>query len=592
MSIRSRIYFLIFLFGFVLLINFGALGFLVLTASRVLNTADIVLQQQSAAVRMQAQLRDAEAALYRYEIEGETGFATHFKDQLNLFEDEIRNYEQLVTTSEEETWVSDLQIAHQNALDFGENLIEQRDLQNVTLRSVETIQADVETLLTGPMQDIKADDLVYQDLIGGMSITGRDILIALISYLDSPREINRVQFVDGVAKYRSHLNQFEEQVSTQQEQVWASELNQSIDDVELLGSQLISGRIQQKADYANFALLLFRAAQGTIVDEIQSQASENIAQAQADLSRAVRNSLMISLVTGILTLVIFLSVTFPLLQRMNRNILSLLRGADSVAGGDFTTSVEVSDQFEFNRLASAFNEMIGELATRENRLRMLIQKLALVQEEERRLVGLDLHDGLTQMLLSANMHFNVFASKYQNGGAATAPEQLERGRNRLQEAINEARWVVSELRPTELEDYGLIDGINHYVTKVAQSSGWQADVRLDLDEEQLSPEAEVVIFRIVQEALSNARKYADTQRILVELYAEANHIQLRIKDWGRGFNLSVLNGWDERNDHLGVIGMEERAELIYGEFDIQSAKGEGTQIEVKIPFDTDLGMLS
>lgn len=580
MSIRSRLYFLIFLFGLVLLINFGALGFLVFTASRVLNTADVVLQQQSAAVRMQAQLRDAEAALYRYEIEGETGFATHFRDQLNLFEAEINNYREIITTAEEAVWVDNLEDAHRDAKAFGEDLIEQRDLQNVDLRSVETRQADIATLLTGPMRDIKRDDLAYQEIINGMSLSGRDSVIALITYLDSPREIDRVRFVDSISTFRRHLDQFERQMTTEVEQVWSSELTLAIDDIELIGSQLISGRVQQKADYANFALLLYRAAQGTIVDEIQPRASENIAQAQFALSRAVRNSLMISLITGILTLIIFLSITFPLLQRMNRSILSLLRGADSVAAGDFRNRVEVGDQFEFKRLASAFNEMIGELANRENRLKMLIQKLALVQEEERRLVGLDLHDGLTQMLLSANMHLNAFATKYKNGGADAAEAQLERGRNRLQEAIDEARWVVSELRPTELEDYGLIAGIHHYVTKVAQARNWQVEIGLDLEDGQLSPEAEVALFRIVQEALSNARKYADTERILVELYSDLDQIHLHVKDWGKGFEVSNLNG---NNDHLGVVGMEERANLIDGKFEIISEIGKGTEVLVKIP---------
>lgn len=582
MSIRSRLYFLIFLFGFVLLINFAALSFLVYTASRVLNTADTVLQQQSASVRMQAQLRDAEAALYRYEIEGETGFATQFRDQLNLFDTEIENYAQLVTSTEEQEWVNNLQIAHQDAVEFGESLIEQRDLLRVDLRAVETIQANTLTLLNGPMRELKEEELAYQALISGMEISGRDIVIALISYLDSPREIDRVRFVDGVSTFRSFIDQYENQASTEQETVWISELTQSIDDLELLGSQLISGRVQQKADYANFALLLYRAGQGTIVDEIQPQASAKIAEAQVDLNQAVRNSLIISLITGILTLGIFLSITFPLLQGMNRSIFSLLEGADAVAAGDFTSPVEVSDEFEFNRLATAFNEMIEELASRENRLKLLIQKLALVQEEERRLVGLDLHDGLTQMLLSANMHLNAFASKFEKAEVETASTQLERGRNRLQEAINEARWVVSELRPTELEDYGLLDGVTHYVSKVAQARNWQADIRLDVEENQISPGGEIAIFRIIQEALSNARKYAETDRISVELYADDHDIHLRVKDWGKGFLVSKLNGG---KDHLGVVGMEERAELLDGEFNIASEIGKGTEISVRFPLD-------
>ena len=119
MSIRAKLYFLVFLFGLALLINFLTLGLLVRAASSSLTTADTVLQQQSAAVLMQAQLRDAEAALYRYGIEGESGFATHFKDQLNRFEDEVDNYERLVADEQETNWVGELRDAHTTAVEFG-----------------------------------------------------------------------------------------------------------------------------------------------------------------------------------------------------------------------------------------------------------------------------------------------------------------------------------------------------------------------------------------------------------------------------------------------------------------------------------------
>jgi len=140
------------------------------------------------------------------------------------------------------------------------------------------------------------------------------------------------------------------------------------------------------------------------------------------------------------------------------------------------------------------------------------------------------------------MHFNAFATKFREGRAATDEVSLERGRMRLKEAIEEVRWVVSELRPTDLEDYGLVDGVRHYVQKVADVRQWQAEYRANLAHHELTPAAETAIFRIVQEALSNVRA-----------------------------------------NHFGLIGMDERAKLIGGEFSLESQLGEGTCISVRIP---------
>lgn len=578
MSIRTKLYILIILFGLTLLINLVALGLLARTATTVLNTTDKVLQQQSAALRMQAVLRDAEAALYRYEIEGETGFATYFREQLNQFQNEIGKYEGLIGTPNQQIWVQELRSAHQNAIEFGEKLIAQREQQDIALIAVEELQTEATALLTGPLREIRSDDLNYQRTISGMSISLSEMLFALISYQATPREIDRVRFMDSISTFRLYHKQFTEQISGEQETV--QQLVQSLNEIELLGSQLISRRIQQKADFANFALLLFRTGQGIIVDEIQPQAANNILQAQSDLDQAVRNSLLLSLATIAISSIIFVSIIMPLLRRMNSSILALLRGADSVAEGDLTDTITVSGQDEFKRLATAFNDMMDDLAQRENRLRELIQKLALVQEEERRLVGLDLHDGLAQMLLSANMHFNAFATKFREGRAATDEVSLERGRMRLKEAIEEVRWVVSELRPTDLEDYGLVDGVRHYVQKVADVRQWQAEYRANLAHHELTPAAETAIFRIVQEALSNVRKFAETERIRVLLSTDPTHIHLQVRDWGKGFQMDGSKG---DANHFGLIGMDERAKLIGGEFSLESQLGEGTCISVRIP---------
>ena len=232
-------------------------------------------------------------------------------------------------------------------------------------------------------------------------------------------------------------------------------------------------------------------------------------------------------------------------------------------------------------------QLYQNVAEKEASLNKLLRKLALVQEEERRLVGLDLHDGLTQILLSANMHLNTLAA-LSTELPPPARRQLTMGQERLREAINEARWVVAELRPTEVEDHGLVDGLQLYVTRVAQQAGWSAEFSATLGDIDLAPGIESAVFRIVQEALANARKYAQTVRIQVCLDArvtqDAPELTVTIRDWGRGFDPHLLaGGLDDESQHLGLVGMRERAQLLGGVFKLITAPGQGTSVEVTIP---------
>jgi len=217
------------------------------------------------------------------------------------------------------------------------------------------------------------------------------------------------------------------------------------------------------------------------------------------------------------------------------------------------------------------------LADRESRLHTLAQKLAHVQEGERRLVGLDLHDGLTQLLLSANMHLNTL-SALSNGLEDQARAELALARARLHEAIEEARRVVSELRPAALEEFGLIGGLRQYVTEMAQTENWKVEFNAEPAQMKLDPAIEAAIFRITQEALTNARKHASTSQIHVSLQATETNLTLTVQDWGRGFDPITIS-----EERLGFVGMRERAALLGGECQIESQPGQGTRVWIRVP---------
>ncbi len=219
------------------------------------------------------------------------------------------------------------------------------------------------------------------------------------------------------------------------------------------------------------------------------------------------------------------------------------------------------------------------VAEKESNLNDLLQKLTLVQEEERRLIGLDLHDGLMQILMSANMHLSTLAS-LPSSGTNEAQTELILGQSRVREAIDEVQWVVSELRPTELEDFGLVGGLRHYINRVANAEDWEVEFDIQTEKVLVNSAIETAVFRIIQEAISNTRKYADTNRLFFKLSNNFNMLEFAVQDFGIGFD--VNNNTSDSNG-LGLMGMQERAELLGGTISIESQIGLGTTVSASIP---------
>jgi signal transduction histidine kinase len=754
MSIRIKLLLLIVFLSSALLVNLVALGFLARTVAIAFETIEEVgTRQHLIAVQMQARLRDSEAALYRYLMEGEAGFKTQFDNQLRNFETDVAIYQAQVSNPTEKNWAESLIFTRQQAASIGSELIRLRDEQGSSLSELETTQAKLNTLLTNQVRTSRLTDVTYQETVNGMQDNLRELYLAITAYLASPEEIEPVRFTEAVIGFRHYQDEFRTLAKTPQERAWVAEINALFAEVESRGSFLISGRNQQQSQFANFAAILFRAGEEVLVGQIQPQAAQNLVTARQQLQTALNFAVTTSLIVAFSASLIAGIVTWPLLRQMSRGMLALLRGAGRVAKGDLSKPVQLKGQDELSELAKAFNSMMADLATRERhlkarlselealrqvslqltstldpdkvldaiapstlnlvsatevhifvcgddgqnlefaasarqdetnkkgprqpradgitamvartgqpqvinqadahplfstpeasqwgikatasfplkrgeqvlgvfnvslndrysfgkddlrilgllsdqaaialenarlykglaereaRLRTLAQKLAQIQEEERRLIGLDLHDGLTQLLLSANMHLDTLAS-LSHGLAGKAKSELGRGRARLREAITEARWVVSELRPAVLEDFGLVSGLRHYATEISELENWQLEFVADLSDVKLNPAVETAIFRIAQEALTNARKYTNPDRIRVALQTDETNLTLEVQDWGRGFNIQALS---EESQRLGLVGMQERTVLLGGEFQIESQPGKGTRISAHLP---------
>ncbi len=236
-------------------------------------------------------------------------------------------------------------------------------------------------------------------------------------------------------------------------------------------------------------------------------------------------------------------------------------------------AVEMAAALENARLYEALRE-------REERLIQYAAKLVTSQEEERLRISRDIHDGLGQMIVSAFQYLQ--AHEY-----SLSPEHprdaFARGLSVLQGCITETRRVMSDLRPSTLDDFGLVVALQQQLDAAAREAGWEARFDVRGSVARLVPAVETTVFRVVQEALNNARKYAEATRVRVTLCGSDDEVVVEVRDWGRGFVVDGIAAHPARGAHLGLMGMRERVSLLGGSVTIASAPGAGTTVRIVLP---------
>ncbi|MFQ5794951.1 MAG: GAF domain-containing protein [Candidatus Bipolaricaulia bacterium] len=231
-------------------------------------------------------------------------------------------------------------------------------------------------------------------------------------------------------------------------------------------------------------------------------------------------------------------------------------------------------------------QLYDDLRMKEKQLRSFVNRLIQVQEEERRLVAYDIHDELIQHIISANMYLKTGLKKLRSRARTTEEIQtvLEKGLNQLNQSITEARRIIAALRPSTLDHLGLIPAIQDHLRELQQETGWEVVFEENLEKVRLDPTVEVVVYRIIQEALINAKKHAETDRVRVAIERRSAHLNVEVQDWGTGFDPKELHQADREEDKpLGLIAMQERAKLVGGRFTVESALDQGTTVRAEIP---------
>ena len=214
--------------------------------------------------------------------------------------------------------------------------------------------------------------------------------------------------------------------------------------------------------------------------------------------------------------------------------------------------------------------------------RDLVGRVLASQEDERRRVAYEVHDGLAQTAVAAHGLLEAYAEGHPPG-SAEARKELERVLGLVREVVEESRRVIGRLRPTALDDFGLAAALRLQV-EALREEGWEVGYDAEaLGDERLPAAVETALFRVAQEALNNAKKHAGTTRARVELERGGGAVRLRVRDWGRGFGPREPSGVSAPGERIGLHGMRERVALIGGTFEVLSEPGSGTLVVVEVP---------
>ena len=229
--------------------------------------------------------------------------------------------------------------------------------------------------------------------------------------------------------------------------------------------------------------------------------------------------------------------------------------------------------------------LYGALAERERQLEDLVGKLLTAQEEERHRVAYEVHDGLAQVAVAAHQRLQAFSRRF-SPPSEKGRTDLDRILKLVQQSVEGSRQIIANLRPTVLDDFGLAGALRQEVESLREV-GWQVDYEEDIaqmGDKRLPASVEVALFRVAQEALINARKHAQTRRVRLVLRCGQEAVNLKVQDWGRGFDPEALGGGTKGpGERIGLSGMRERVSLLGGEFEVHSRPAEGTSITARVP---------
>ena len=264
--------------------------------------------------------------------------------------------------------------------------------------------------------------------------------------------------------------------------------------------------------------------------------------------------------------------------------VQILRAVTASAAALFVIRFLRAFQVESDsKIAELKEARLRESEQRESLRRELFRRVVSAQEAERQRIARDLHDETGQSLTAIGLGLRGLNNTLTKDPTRAA-DTLRRLESLAADSLSELQRLISDLRPSHLDDLGLPAALRWYAGKVSERTGLKIRVDIFGDEKPISEAAKIATFRIMQEALNNTIKHANASNAFVQLSFNAERIHISVRDDGNGFDPDLAQMRQSSRPSLGLAGMRERASLLGGTVALQSGLGQGTLIEAGIPY--------
>jgi two-component system, NarL family, sensor histidine kinase UhpB len=292
------------------------------------------------------------------------------------------------------------------------------------------------------------------------------------------------------------------------------------------------------------------------------------------------NILLLFFAIGISTLVIGIALNQLVIKKLQR----FVEAASLFGRGEFKKTISFKSDDEIKRLAESFNVMAKTLKEKMGLERKYLSQIIEAQENERRRISRELHDEIGQALYAIKLNLEMLDKDLPHA-TPVIRGRLGEAKSLSSQTLTAMRQLSLDLRPTILDDLGLIPTLRWYVQNFSKRLGITSNFETMGLEEKLSPQIETAFYRIVQESLNNIAKHAQADRVEISLVKRDSRIYASIQDNGKGFDLERILHPESPERGFGIVGIQERVSLLGGQMDIQTKPGFGTLISIEIPYE-------